>query len=43
MLIETGALAPERAAAVAKQVEEALQSDGKKVVDKSKDFRSFLK
>ena len=40
VLIEGAGLTPEKASVIAKQVEEG---DGKKVVDKSKDFRSFLK
>lgn len=40
VLIDVAGLNPEKASTIAKQVEEG---DGKKVVDKSKDFRSFLK
>lgn len=43
LLVEVGGLAEERAVAIGKQVEESKMSDGKKVADKSKDFRSFLK
>ena len=40
VLTDIAGLAPEKASVIARQVEEG---DGKKVVDKSKDFRSFLK
>lgn len=43
VLVNFAGLAPEKAAVIAKQVEDSLQGGAKKVADKSSDFRSFLK